>query len=348
MLKRLSALVLLVLSTACAVKSTGPHIDPPPPPAPATFTLFAHVCDGVPCEPGNEVHKRPATDVTIDTPERTWNDGVSDPSGNRIVEGLPAGTYHVCARAQGFVLACADVTFPRPEGSDVFLVLVPDVIPVDRVHVDGKVFRDTSGAIWQYRGGTSFLLLKRYIQGVATSFRIWIIAATQVRTRCASSRRSRGVRSHRRTTPTSSSARSCGGAFPRDARRKWWRSRMRADWSLERQQQHVQRIVNLVAAAGALDLVEVANEPFKNSAPPVDVMRKVTRPSIRRVLAAGDYSDNAVHHLTPFLLDYLTYHPERKDEWPRTAKDARELRDGFDCGVDGKPGFGGVHVPGRL
>jgi hypothetical protein len=344
MLKRLSALVLLVLSTACAVKSTGPHIDPPPPPAPATFTLFAHVCDGVPCEPGNEVHKRPATDVTIDTPERTWNDGVSDPSGNRIVEGLPAGTYHVCARAQGFVLACADVTFPRPEGSDVFLVLVPDVIPVDRVHVDGKVFRDTSGAIWQYRGGTSFLLLKRYLQEGGDAIIPYI-----------DNRRNAGANTLRVLTtvtwgplaPTDYTdeqfLRFLALVHSRGMRLEVVALASAQDWSLERQQQHVQRIVNLVAAAGALDLVEVANEAFKNSAPPVDVMRKVTRPRPDLVLAAG--GDNAdCSNLTPFLLDYITFHPERKDEWPRTAKDARELRDGFDCGA-GKPSYGGAHVP---
>jgi hypothetical protein len=341
MLKRLSALVLLVLSTACAVKSTGPHIDPPPPPPPATFTLFVHVCDGVPCEPGNEVHKRPGTDVTV-LSEGHRDDGASDPSGNRIVEGLPAGAYQVCAKAQGFVQACADVTFPRPEGADVFLVLARDVIPVDRVHVDGKVFRDTSGAIWQYRGVTSFLLFKRYLQegeGIIPYI---------------DNRRNAGANVLRVLTTVT-----WGPLAPTDYTDDQFRAFLALvhsrgmrlevvalasaqDWSLERQQQHVQRIVNLVADAGALDLIEVANEPFQNSAPPMDVMRRVTSPS-NVVMALGDYSASCDNPAQP-VLDYHTFHPERKDEWPRTAKDEVELRDGFDCG-DGKPGFKGTHVP---
>jgi hypothetical protein len=338
MLKRLSALVILMLSTACAVRSTGSHTNPPPP---VVYTLFVHVCDGQPCEPGNEQHKQPGATVTVGE-----SSGTSDASGNRIVEGLPAGSYHVCAAASGYVQACSDVVFPRPAGSDLFLLLIADVPPVLPVHVDGKVFRDSTGAIWQYRGVTSFLLLKQYIQGVD------IVPYLD-------HRRSAGANVVRVLTSVG-----WGPLTPTDYTDEQLRAfltvlhsrGLRAEvvaladaqtWSLDRQQQHVQRMVNVVADAGALDLVEVANEPFKNSAAPWDVMSRVTRRS-GVVMAYGDYSVNC-DHLTQPILDYLTYHPERKDEWPRTAKDARELRDGFDCGVDAdnhpRPGFGGVHIP---
>lgn len=345
MLKRLSALVLLVLSAACAVKSTGPHIDPPPPPAPATYTAFVHVCDGTPCEPGNEIHKRPSATVTIEG-EGIQNGGAADLVGNRIVPGLLAGGYRVCAQAPGYVPECADVAFPRTEGADLFLVLTLDAPPVLPVHVDGKVFRDSTGAIWQYRGVTSFLLLKRFIGGDDIGPYL-------------DARRLAGANVVRVLSTVT-----WGPLAPTDYTDDQLRAFLTLvhthglrvelvalasaqDWSLDRQQQHTQRIVNAVADVGALDLVEVANEPFQNSAPPWDVMAKVTRrPGV--VMAYGDYSVNC-DSLVQKVLDYLTYHPERKDEWPRTAKDARELRDGFDCGVDAnnnpKPGFGGTHIP---
>jgi hypothetical protein len=340
-MKRLSALFALLFLTACAVKSTGPTIDPPPPPPAATFQLFVHVCDGEPCEPGNETHKRPGAAVNLDVLKTgLWDDGQADDAGNRIITGLAAGEYQVCAEAQGFVKACAPVTLPRPDG-DVFLLLVRDVIPVDRVHVDGKVFRDTSGAIWPYRGATSFLLLKRF-------------AAGEDIVPYLDHRRDAGANILRVLTNVS-----WGPLAPTDytdvqlrqflalVHSRGLRVEVVAladalNWSLAQQRAHVQRVLDAVADMGALDFVEVSNEAFKNSKPPAEVMAGVTRRRPDLVMAAG--GDNATcDNLTPFVLDYVTLHNERKDEWPRTAKDELELRDGFGCGD--KPGYGGAHVP---
>jgi hypothetical protein len=77
--------------------------------------------------------------------------------------------------------------------------------------------------------------------------------------------------------------------------------------------------------------LETCNEPFKNG---VDVTR-VVPPSDGYLRASGKYDlpDNTIGAPGPnlhlFRLDYVTIHTERKDEWPRTAKDLQEYRDGY-------------------
>lgn len=339
-MKRFFVLVAFLLTGACAVPPTGPVITPTPPqpPAATVYTLFVHACDGEPCVAGNEGHKHPGATVTIGE-----SSGAADAAGNRVAEGLAAGDYRVCVQAPDYVGSCVDVTMPRPEGADVFLVIKEIIPPVLPVKVTGKVFRDSTGAIWPYRGVTSFLLFQRYIHGED------IVPYLN-------HRREAGANILRVLSTVT-----WGPLFPSDYTDDQLRAFLTLvhsrglrvelvalasaqDWSLERQQQHTQRIVNVVADVGGIDLVEVANEPFQNSASPVEVMRKVTRPRGPPVLMAyGDYSVTCATLVQP-VLDYLTFHPERKDEWPRTAKDENELRDGFGCG-EGVPGFPGTKTP---
>jgi hypothetical protein len=335
-MRRLSLLFAALWLSACTVPATGkpPVVVPPPPP---TSQLFIHVCNGEPCVSDDETHKQPGASVTIDTPAGTWNDGTADEAGNRIVTHVPAGTYHVCASAPTYVQACADAK--APDTSELFLVLKPDVPPVSRVHVDGKVFRDESGALWQYRGVTAFLLLKRFAAGEDIGLYL-------------DHRRLAGANVVRVLTNVS-----WGPLKPSDYTDDQLRAFLTTvhshglrvevvaladaqSWSLDQQVQHTQRIVNAVTTTGSLDLVEIANEPFKNSAPPSDVARRITVPD-SVLTASGEWA--SCDSLSPLVLDYVTFHPERKDEWPRTAKDAVELRDGFGCGD--KPGYGGAHVP---
>lgn len=86
--------------------------------------------------------------------------------------------------------------------------------------------------------------------------------------------------------------------------------------------------------AGVVD--ESCNEPFKNG---VDVER--LGHFSHGLQASGNYDLRTRADGTEFmpaLLDFLTYHGPRKEEWPRTAKDALELYGGF-------PNFNGVKVP---
>ncbi len=97
---------------------------------------------------------------------------------------------------------------------------------------------------------------------------------------------------------------------------------------------------------------ELCNEPFKNG---VDVAR------LGRVgsgfQASGNYrfvdkvQGNVVTQTMPAVLDYFTYHTERKPEWPRTPHDAEEFFDGWNVIATSGPYkgkrviFEGVHVP---
>jgi hypothetical protein len=61
---------------------------------------------------------------------------------------------------------------PPPASVDVpavptytLVVLERDVPPVLPIHIDGKVFRDSTGAIWSWRGVTAFTLLQRVATG---------------------------------------------------------------------------------------------------------------------------------------------------------------------------------------
>jgi hypothetical protein len=345
MRKKLSWSAILAAIAAAVALSRGGHHGPPsppddPPPVP-TYTLNVHICDGTPCVEGDEHHKVPGATVAYadDKPA-----GVTDGSGNVDFPGVPAGGYHVCAKADGYTETCVDAALPA--GGSVFLVLAPNVPPVLALRIDGKVFRDSTGAIWPYRGVTAFTLLERVAKGED-------IGPYLDKRRAAGANLVRVLSTMKFITnlPPESYSDSQLAALFATAHAHGVRVEIVAladatDWPLAKQRAHVQRIVDAVAAAGALDLVEVSNEAFKNSAPPRDIMPGVTRRA--GVLMASGGDGPTCDNLSPFVLDYVTYHPERKDEWPRTAKDELELRDGFGCkdanGNDA-PGYGGAHVP---
>jgi hypothetical protein len=328
MRKKLSWSAILAAIAAAVALSRGGHHGPPsppddPPPVP-TYTLNVHICDGTPCVEGDEHHKVPGATVAYadDKPA-----GVTDGSGNVDFPGVPAGGYHVCAKADGYTETCVDAALPA--GGSVFLVLAPNVPPVLALRIDGKVFRDSTGAIWPYRGVTAFTLLERVAKGED-------IGPYLDKRRAAGANLVRVLSTMKFITnlPPESYSDSQLAALFATAHAHGVRVEIVAladatDWPLAKQRAHVQRIVDAVAAAGALDLVEVSNEAFKNSAPPRDIMPGVTRRA--GVLMASGGDGPTCDNLSPFVLDYVTYHPERKDEWPRTAKDELELRDGFGC-----------------
>ena len=97
---------------------------------------------------------------------------------------------------------------------------------------------------------------------------------------------------------------------------------------------------------------ETCNEPFKNG---VDVARMGRIGS--GFQASGNYRfdekviDGVLVQTMPGVLDYLTYHNDRKDEWPRTPHSNEEIHDGWRAIVSSGPHrgkrvfFEGAHVP---
>jgi hypothetical protein len=297
---------------AAIVASRGgaskPH--PQPPPAPQVYALGVHLFDGDPAKD----EKIPGATLTLQ--ERTAR---TDGAGNAVFVKLDAGTYHVCAAAGGFVSGCADATLP---GADLNLSLARDVPPVGPLAIEGKRF--TNG--WQWRGYTAFTLLKRSVEGEDIGPYL-----DDVRSQGANLVRVLTTMRNIAPFPPSAYTDAQLVAFLGVVHAHGLRAELVAladatDWPIDAQRRQVQRVIDAAAAAGAVDLVEVANEPFKNSAPPEAIMRGVQRrPGV--LLASGDYTITSGGVL--YVLDYLTYHAPRDGEWPRKAKDGQDYRDGF-------------------
>lgn len=159
--RSLISLALVSLILACSSARPPVIIRPP---VPTTYTLFVHVCDGTPCEPGNEPHKRPGAEVTTEKDGTTYV-AHADGAGNLIARDLVAGPRKICASDPGYKPACADVTLPRAEGQDVFLLLKRDVPPVQPLRADGRIFRTADGQAWRWKGVSAFKLLRLFELG---------------------------------------------------------------------------------------------------------------------------------------------------------------------------------------
>jgi hypothetical protein len=169
-------LSLGLLLTACGASYRPPVVTPP---RSATYTIVVHVCDGTPCEAGNEPHKVPEAQVEIEA-NGTVYVAHADLAGNLAVHDLVAGTRSVCAggASTGYTRACLAVALPRTEGQDVFLLLERDVPPILPLTADGRIFR-AGGEPWRYKGVSSFQLLDLYARG--GDWRGFLAAYDQIR-----------------------------------------------------------------------------------------------------------------------------------------------------------------------
>jgi hypothetical protein len=122
------------------------------PPAPQVYALGVHLFDGDPAQD----EKIPGAVLTLQ--ERTER---TDGAGNAAFVNLTAGTYEVCATAEGFVRGCATAPVPGP---DVDLVLARDVPPTVPLTTDGRIFLQ-GGQPWRWKGVSAFQLLDRWAHG---------------------------------------------------------------------------------------------------------------------------------------------------------------------------------------
>jgi hypothetical protein len=339
---------LAVAAAALVARNNLGHKPSPPPasvdvPAVPTYTLVVHVCYGD-CALDDKV-----VGATVDlaagqvSADQTSVAPIAhlqtDAAGNGNFDALKPGGYTVCASVAGYLARC--VAHNVPAEGDVYLGLEADVPPVLPVHVDGKVFRDATGAIWPWAGVTSFTLLKRFVDGQD-------IGPYLDHRRAAGANLVRVLTTMKNIVdfPPTAYTDAQLGAFLAAVHAHGLRVELVAladaqTWSVDAQRRQVQRIVDAAAAAGGLDPVEVANEPFQNSAKPEDLMRGVSRrPGV--LMASGDY-DVAENATTLFHLDYVTTHSPRDDEWPRKAKELIDLREGF--GWANGSTFHGLKVP---
>jgi hypothetical protein len=139
-----AGIVAAIVASRGGAPKPAPHV----PPAPQVYALGVHLFDGDPAKD----EKIPGATLTLQ--ERTER---TDGAGNAAFVNLTAGTYEVCAAAEGFVHGCATAPVPGP---DVNLELARDVPPVQRVRVDGRFWVTSDGAIFRPRF-TSVLVMPR-------------------------------------------------------------------------------------------------------------------------------------------------------------------------------------------
>lgn len=91
---------------------------------------------------------------------------------------------------------------------------------------------------------------------------------------------------------------------------------------------HIDRVVAALHDVSNV-FIEVCNEPFKNIPGGADTATVLARHIQGRglLVASGNYDFPAPGDPTPPSADYITFHPERKPEWPRTSKDAFDFRE---------------------
>jgi hypothetical protein len=209
--------------------------------------------------------------------------------------------------------------------------------PLAALHVDGLVFRLPDGSIWPWRGATSFLLFKRFLDGED-------LAVLVGEFRGATILRVLGMcdniaHFHPQEIPgyfdqVTAFLRAVN-AFGVRVEFVVFADAQIVMPAFVDQLDHARRVWHAIVDAGdGLNLIEWANEPFKNG---VDVARLQhalgTATGSLEALGTYDVVDGQLPHA-----DYLTVHTDRGPEWPRKAKDLLELRDGFE-------GFAGVHCP---
>lgn len=201
-----------------------------------------------------------------------------------------------------------------------------------RVHIDGLVFRDDSGAIWPYRGITCFLLYQLWLMGGPAAVDPVLADYLSLNPGPNVVRVLGMVNSFSRLHPQDWGERYFTELQPfvRYLFSRWGvrvefvifadSGDILMDWELN---SHAIRVANLIADEPNV-FIEVANEPSQHSnlyggdELAHDIYLLIRAPG--RMIATGAGDGN-------FSGDYVTVHTPRDSQWPRKAKDLLDVRD---------------------
>lgn len=222
------------------------------------------------------------------------------------------------------------------------------------VRVDGMKFVDGDGHTWVWRGSTDFLLYQRFLNHEDDA----VQAVVQQR-----------VTAGANVVRVLGMVTSFSHFYPQEHADYYDRLRPFADAlaaiglriefvvfadaqvvmpDAGDEQRHFDRVIQAFAGASNV-FIEIANEPFKNIPGGNGAVNALLARARGHglLVATGNYNLDVVNgQYTMIVGDYVTNHPERKPDWPRTAKDEQDLRDGFGC--NGEPGcvpYGGTKTP---
>ena len=220
-----------------------------------------------------------------------------------------------------------------------------------RLHVDGKVFRTESGAVWSWRGASSFMLYARYLRGENITPQLDQARALGVNVLRVFGRVLGSgwpdFTDFANPENDPQAAAKLGAFFDLIAAHGLrvefvpltYQARTDADARAQLQQAYD------VAAGRWNVFIEGANEPDVNDIAVVTIYEGVDRRGVLSAYGVYDQDCDAVHICTLAMLDYLTVHTDRGPEWPRKIKDLLEIRDGFGDASDPRNWFAGSGRP---
>jgi hypothetical protein len=247
---------------------------------------------------------------------------------HRILTAIPAAAVLSLAL---IVQAQAPAPFPPEHG---------------RLRVEGKVFRDDTGAVWSWRGADCFLCFARMLQGEDVTPQLrWARAHGVNVVRVFGQVNWPGEEHYARPDTRPDYTAKLNAFFDAAASQG-----LRVEYTVltyphpvADMRSQLQRVYDIAAAHWNV-FVEVANEP---DAQQIDAAAAITGVNRRGVISALGYYEPRASDRRPAtlqMLDYVTVHTGRETDWVRRAKFGRDLRDGYTDNPDGPP-FSGAGRP---
>lgn len=216
---------------------------------------------------------------------------------------------------------------------------------------DGKVFRTDDGAVWSWRGETTFMLFARMLRGeditpLLIEARKNGVNGLRVFGRVSADKGWPDFADYQRPETDPAFAAKLGAFFDLCATNGLRVEYVPLTYADDTAVQRAQLQQAYDVAAGRWNVfIEDANEPGPQGIDVLAAMQGVDRHGVLSAYGLYDLACDGVHVCTVPMLDYFTFHGDRGNEWPRKMKDALELRDGFGDGSNPMQWFGGTGRP---
>lgn len=338
-MKRSLIAALTGLMVACTIVMPPPPVVEPPPPPPPAVELGALDVSTLPRFPGISI----LIDGQPFTAAPETNCLQTDASGAGFCSNVPVGMHVVTIGnlPEGAIIQndASIPVFASTTSQIVFQVSFPAPPPppppppgwLVALKIEGVTFTE-NGKPWIYRGFTDFLLYQKFLAGdnLDAILRERVgVGANVVRvlgmvTSFSHFHPQEHADYYDRLRPFADTLASYGLRVEfvvfADAQV------VMPDTAAE--QAHIDRVIAAFGTATNV-LIEVCNEPFKNIPGGSVAASALAQRIVGRgfLVATGNYDYPDPGTPVPYSADYLTNHPERKPEWPRTSKDQYDFNE---------------------